>query len=244
MVSHKHQCVFIHIPKTAGMSIENTFMKSLGMKFYKGQCPPLLLTYNRNPALGPLSLAHLSINEYLDLHYLNAEQFSIYFKFSVVRNPYDRIVSIYKHFQYHRIISFPTFIKKEFPKLEKEKYYFVKPQSHFLLDDNNKSLVDYIGRFEDLSKVFDAISNHLQYPVGKLEHINSSLKTYNVYSRWNMRYINRVLKNKPYLIPLLNIRNKTSLETSDFFDEDSLGFVNHYYSRDFKCFDYRKISSL
>lgn len=244
MVSHKHSCIFIHIPKTAGMSMENSFAKSLGLSFYRGECPPLLLTYNKNPKLGPLSLAHLSPNEYLDYHYVNKNQFESYFRFSIVRNPYDRIVSIYKHFQYHRIISFTNFLKYEFPILEKTKYYFIKPQSDYLMDDDNNSLVNHIARFEDLSEIIKQINPHLNYPIAEIEHINPSLKKYNAYSRWNIKYALKTLKEKPYLIPFVNFNNKTTYKPLDFFTLESLSFVNRYYSRDFENFGYRKISSL
>jgi hypothetical protein len=244
MVSHQHKCIFIHIPKTAGMSIENSFLKSLGLGLYRGECPPLLLTYNKNPNLGPLSLAHLYASEYLDYHYLTNEQFESYFKFSIVRNPYDRIVSIYKHFQFHRIMSFANFLRYEFPKLEKTKYYFIKPQYSYLFDAQNNSLVNYVGRFEDLPNIVNKIKPNLEHPITEIEDINSSLKSYNIYSRWNIRYAFKTLKEKPYLIPYVNLKNKTSYMFLDFFNAETLSFINDYYSRDFEFFEYKKIFAL
>ena len=102
MISHKHKCIFIHIPKTAGMSIENSFLKSLDLKFINGQDNSLLLTYNKNPALGPPSLAHLSPNEYIDKSYISKNLFESYYKFTFIRNPWERIISIYKHFDFFK----------------------------------------------------------------------------------------------------------------------------------------------
>lgn len=226
------------------MSIESSFARSLGLRFYLGECPPLLLTYNKNPNIGPVSLAHLSVNEYLTSSYVSKEQYESYFKFSIVRNPYDRIVSIYKHFQYHRIISFTTFLKHEFPRLEKNRYYFIKPQAEFVLNDKNGCLIDYIGKFEVLEQEFNKIKNYIKLPVGELDQINASLKEYNVYSRWNFRYLYKKIKEKPYLISSIDLKNKTSRETMDFFDKNSLEFVNSYYLRDFEYFDYEIISNL
>lgn len=242
MVSHQHKC--IHIPKTAGMSIENSFAKSLGLGFYRGECPPLILTYNKNPNLGPLSLAHLSAKEYVNYKYVSDEQFDSYFKFSVVRNPYDRIVSIYKHFQHHRIISFKSFLKYKFPKLEKTKNHFIKLQSSYLFDIQDKPIVNYIGKFENLSSVINEIKSNLNHPLTEIEHINSSLKQYNIYSRLNIRFALKTLKQKPYFIPYINFSNKTNYRSFDFFDKETLSFVNEYYSTDFEFLGYEMIYDL
>lgn len=242
MVSHKHKCIFIHIPKTGGMSVEKAFLTSLQLGFHKGECAPLLLSYNNNKSIGPVSLAHLSPKEYLDYSYVNQEIFNSYFKFSFVRDPYKRIISIYHHFKYHRIISFSVFINIEFPKLRDSKYYFVKPQVEYLYDEGNL-LVDFVGNFENFSKDFEFIQQHVSNKVNNLEHINKSGKIYNVYSRWNLKFIIDTLKEKPYLLLNLNLKKK-NYNTMEFFDQDSLNFVNEFYEKDFKTFGYEMILKL
>ena len=147
MISHKHQCVFIHIPKTAGMSIETAFLDSLGLEFTKGQNEELLLTYNTDPKMGPPSLAHLTPKQYVGLNYLDQQTFEQYFKFAIVRDPWDRIVSIYRHFDFQRMMSFYSFLKYELPRLFEERLYFVMPQVNYIYDESGKQLVDFVGRF-------------------------------------------------------------------------------------------------
>lgn len=244
MVSHKHKCIFIHIPKTGGMSVENCFLESLGLRFYLSEAPPLLLSHNKNMNIGPHSLAHLAPLEYVKYSYITQEQFDDYFKFSIIRNPYERAVSIYKHFQYHRIMSFTGFIKYEFPKLLENMYYFVKPQADFLFDERGNLLVDYVGKFETLEQDLEGIQEKIDHPIANLKHINKSIKTYNIYSRWNIRYIARKLREKPYLLKGLNIMNKTNQKTMEHYTEESLKFINSFYEKDFSLFHYKKRSDL
>lgn len=78
MFSHQYKCIFIHIPKCGGTSIE-VFLKqntgALGHKKEEG------LEYKmREEGLAKM------INLYPQ-----------YFTFTFVRNPFDRFVSIWKH---------------------------------------------------------------------------------------------------------------------------------------------------
>ena len=91
MLCHKYKCIYIHIPKAAGKSIQHVFAKQLGLGSKKGS--DLLVGMNANPDSGPPDLSHLKASEYVQLGYLSQEKFDSYFKFSFVRNPWDRIVS-------------------------------------------------------------------------------------------------------------------------------------------------------
>ena len=68
------------------------------------------------------------------------------FKFSIVRNPYDRFISICKFFD----------VKPE----TYGKGYFFKSQADFLCI-NGKLAVDYVGRFEDLENSFKHICDEI-----------------------------------------------------------------------------------
>ena len=108
MLCHKYKCIYIHIPKTAGKSIQHVFARQLGLGSKKGS--DLLLGMNDNPALGPPELSHLKTSEYVQFGYLSQEQFDSYFKFAFVRNPWDRIVSEYKFRGYPRKTDFKTLV--------------------------------------------------------------------------------------------------------------------------------------
>lgn len=69
MISHTHKCIFVHIPKTAGNSVNSCF----GVDWED----------------------HKDLQRYFDE--LPRELFFNYFKFAVVRNPWDRLFSDYNY---------------------------------------------------------------------------------------------------------------------------------------------------
>ena len=93
MISHEHKFIFIHIPKCGGTSIERFFKMKL-----------------------PRQGAHLNLKYYKK----NTENYETYFKFTIVRNPWDKMVSEYKWMteftpvrstrKYFKDMSFPMFL--------------------------------------------------------------------------------------------------------------------------------------
>ena len=238
MISQIHKCIFIHIPKTAGMSIELTFLKSLGLQFVDGQADELLLSYNKDPQKGPPSLAHLSPEEYVKFDYVSVKHFEDYFKFTFIRDPWYRTISIYKHFGFHRLMSFTKFLKYEWPLLNRERYYFIRPQVEYIFDDRGNQLVDFIGRYENLNEDFNKVQAIVEHPIGALQHINDSKVKGNLYSRWNMKYIFDRLRERPARLFWLNPWARKSLATGKVYDERSKNKVQAYYHQDIEYFNY------
>jgi len=238
MISHKHKCIFIHIPKTAGMSIENSFAKSLGLDLVVGQCHPLLLTYNKDLKIGPQSLAHLSISDYVKHSYISEELFKEYFKFTFVRNPFDRILSIYRHFHYHRYITFETFLKHEFKFLEKERNYFIKPQIEYILNESGNIELDYLGNYENINSDFNEVSKKIEHPIAELKYINKSNTNVKRFSRGNLKFLRKTLKKKTHLIGKLSLDIKKNLILKEDMSDWSKEFIKDYYSADFKKLNY------
>ncbi|HWA10959.1 MAG TPA: sulfotransferase family 2 domain-containing protein [Opitutaceae bacterium] len=69
MINHQHRCIFVHIPKTAGNSV--------------------------NRAFGVSWENHKDLRRYAAE--IPAETFAAYAKFAIVRNPWDRIFSDYNY---------------------------------------------------------------------------------------------------------------------------------------------------
>lgn len=164
MISHNKKCVFIHIPKCAGSSINQELnLKSLG---FSGHSPASC----------------------------HSEFLANYFSFTFIRNPYDRIASAYKYFRKlkeghrwykrNKIISdaaskmsFIEFVNhvKDFQKLMTREEGSFESGIHFqpfyyFLDEP----VEYIGRFENIQHDYFNIMSRLSLPLKTLPKTNST----------------------------------------------------------------------
>lgn len=156
MICHRYKTIFIHIPKTAGQSVELVFMDKMGLT--PETRGPLLLRENIDPRLGPERLAHLTAAEYVDLGHVAPIDFAEYYKFAIVRNPWERLVSSYKFRFSAGGLSFADFVLKGFPPAGRSRERRqVEPQWTFVCDSAQKPLVDKIVRFERLNADMDEV---------------------------------------------------------------------------------------
>lgn len=235
MISHHHKCVFIHIPKVAGQSIETVFLNLLNLTWETRG--PLLLRENNDSKLGPPFLAHLKAEDYVFYNYMTEEQFNAYFKFAFVRNPWDRMVSIYKYLDFYSArMSFKKFVMKELPQnLWAKRYWFVRPQAEFIFNQDGKKLVDFIGKFENLNNDFRVACSKIGIQEIDLPHVNQSETFDNKASLLSKKMIKNIL------LPLT--KKHTFMRYQDYYDSESADFVANLYEADIELFEY-KASSL
>lgn len=173
VICHQYRCVFVHIPKCAGQSVEHIFLKAVGLTW--ATRAPLLMRHNKRPELGPPRLAHLTASQYVTCKHMTPQQFARYFKFAIVRNPWDRMVSFYKYLGAHKGLDFKQFLMGDFlHQLWNNKYWFVRPQVEYIYDDNDSCLVDYIGRFELLSVAMEHVAKRVGLQNASVPHVNRS----------------------------------------------------------------------
>ena len=144
-ISQKNKIIFVHVPKCAGSSIEYHFeMIKPGKVFY----PEIIFGWQNNSWSQHWSFEQI-IKECKKLN-INTDDF---FSFSVVRNPWDRLVSSF-------------FWRKTNPKFSMEFKEFVKhfrfnnrvhfkPQHEFIIDKNGNQMVDFVCRYENLQEDFN-----------------------------------------------------------------------------------------
>ena len=178
------KCIFIHIPKTAGTSIEQ-FLKD-----NKNEIEYLGVRNNR-------SLQHLTA---LELSKEIPYVFKIYYKFSFVRNPYDRLLSVYYWTPIPNVGYKYGKTKAEFlnfvTNLIKNKRFFnnvyvdhFAPQYLFLYG-NRKLLVDEVFKYEKL----DESVKYLKEKFGINNELPILNKSKTKKEDWNERQKERIYK--------------------------------------------------
>lgn len=170
--------IFVHIPKTAGTSIEEAIY----------QYQDFLVT-NQN--------IHQPMIQFRE--YLNHDEYDEAFKFCFVRNPFDLMYSTWKYWTHDNNlnVSFEDWIIWRFEGrmsdglkfLEGESYRFSDeasmlsqltiswymnrvPQTYWFVDEDGQFLCDYIGSFEYLREDFKEVVNHLKLEDVFLPHAN------------------------------------------------------------------------
>ncbi len=172
LISDSHQFVFVHIRKAAGTSLRQILEK-------------VALPKNNN-----LWYKFLSRNGFaIDYHkysfrkhanLLEAERsmpedrFKQYFKFAIVRNPWDRLVSEYEyiktqhtHSRYKKLhtMNFTEFVA----------YQAKRPAAHqvnALQLKNGEMGMDYIGKLETLDESLAFVGEKIGLSFAELPHIN------------------------------------------------------------------------
>jgi hypothetical protein len=141
----ENEVIFVHVPKAAGTSVSRSLFGSLGG-------------------------GHTKMSEYQVV--FSPSELRRYFKFTFVRNPWDRLHSAY-HFlrnggasqrdrEFARTLedfgSFDEFVCRWVNEKNVETFVHFEPQNRFIcLPGRRKPAVDFVGRFENLAEDYEAI---------------------------------------------------------------------------------------
>jgi hypothetical protein len=160
MISHKHKCIFVHIPRTAGSSIEKMIC---GKDWWSIDAKTKHITASTSKEI---------YSEYWD----------DYFKFAFVRNPWSRAASLslwpnhYGSSIKDGKIDLREYAKKHHPlnidyrSIEKNKEIKVKfPKGGVYLNTLGEDL-DFIGKFENLKSDISYIKEKLKIKT-KMPHV-------------------------------------------------------------------------
>jgi len=179
MISRSKRFIFVHIYKTAGTSVRSALVEHVEEDSQVVKlCNRVTYKLAGKPAIKPKELAwkHAGAGEYLAL--MGEENFRRFFKFSIVRNPFDWQVSLYEYIRQspgHHLhnfalaVDFLSFLRSGVGET-------TKPQASFLTSRNGELLVDFVGKFESLDKDFSKICEKIGAH-GKLEHLNASTRS-------------------------------------------------------------------
>lgn len=171
MVSLKNKFIFVHFPKTGGNSIQNILRK------YSED--EIVLWHPEQDGIERFDVMnsdynttkHSTLQEYQKAL---GKDFNTFFKFICVRNPWERLISIF---------FTPVFGKTEWDRDE-----FIKiidnplaHLSHYLCLENCDSKsqyenVDYIMKYESLEEDFHRVCKEINVKQEKLPHRNKSTR--------------------------------------------------------------------
>lgn len=192
MINHDYRLVFIHVPKCAGSSFNSAFKLSV----HGGS-------------------GHAFYHDHIE--YIQKG----YFTCSIVRNPWDRLVSLYSYFynmdkhhqwygqnkkmaEYIKGITFVQFCQelKTLQSCPWSGIHFVPATTMFQYKNNIN--LDFVGKFETLDIDVPTISKLINVPVPAIPKLNTSI-------------------HQPY---------------KSYYDTKTIDIVRTYYKKDIDLYQY------
>jgi hypothetical protein len=178
MISHQHRCIFVHIPKCAGSSIEEVLwpeprhLHDLWMGFITPH-------HNKYQTGGMQHLLASQVRQEV-----GSEVFSQYFKFAFVRNPFDKAVSQYHYMQQREDLrdyigmrpddSFRTYLGL----IENKLHVQWEEQWKFIMDESGDVIVDFVGRFEHFGRDIKEVFDRLGIRAAAVPHLNRTERSH------------------------------------------------------------------
>ena len=174
IISHKHRFIFFAVPRTATHTIRQALRAHLGEEDWEQQMLTRVQTIPI-PEISAIKHGHVSFQQIE--RRLSTENWATYFKFSFVRNPLDRYVSIcfFLNRQNHEFTGNEVACMKqglEIPRFRQR--ILVVPQSGLLTDAEGTIAMDYVGRYELLQTSYDEICRHIGIESVRLTKTNTS----------------------------------------------------------------------
>lgn len=172
VLSDTKKFLFIHIPKTAGTSIKQV-LQPYGVTDYFGYSRGLEQYIQARGRFPP----HLS---YVGAANLLTVDLSSYYKFTFVRNPWDRYVSMYeyfrsdtKHAMHQRCLtcSFGDFIEDV---IARRATFDTKSQIEYVVPPAGMRPVDFIGKVENIENDFAIVCRTLGIEHAELSTLNAT----------------------------------------------------------------------
>jgi hypothetical protein len=152
VISNEHRCIFIHQRKCAGISI----MRAFG-----------LITPN-DPGW------HYMNDGVLSPEYHHAsEHLPDYYRFAIVRNPWDRFVSGWHYCENLRDVPLLDLLRN-LPRLDHDYVHLTRPQTSTLYDRAGYLVVTRLARFELLQREFDEVCDAIEKPRVALQRMNAT----------------------------------------------------------------------
>jgi hypothetical protein len=210
IISHEHKFLFLAPVKVGTTSIRSCLKQYSSIDLSKFYDDPSSFYYQQ------WHINTKNTKKHFDEQNWN---WTDYFKFSFVRNPWDRVVSWYKYQikwvkKYEMGLGGNTVYYNRYKKVSKLSFReWLENIENMILEDfydfficnSNNICLDYIGRFENLQEDFDKICDKIKIPRQQLPHKNKT-------------------KHKHY---------------TEYYDEETKQIVAEVFAKDIEHFNYK-----
>jgi len=204
MICHEHKCIFIHPPKTAGESVEIALS---GKPFnLPGR------EYDGHPE------KHWSAKKIKQMY---PKEFSTYFKFSIVRNPWDRFLSwvYYLNRKYDRnTAAFQEYMHQDL----KNDYIVNRSNAYNMLFIDGEIAVDLVLRFENLANDFLKLEKMLEGFSLTLPHANKSTRNLHYGEEYDYYCYEFIAQSQKFEIDYFNYEYEGDFKNLNFFIKSSI----------------------
>ena len=217
MIANKLKAIFIHITKTAGSSIE-VAMNEVEQRD-DGAIDPATGDFV-NVVTGQEK--HMTARAVQD--FVSRDVWDSYYKFSVVRNPFERFHSLWWNGRYvgkRHSLSFPEFVDFALHRTLKGRFRHwrrgewkihqrFRPQTWWLRSHNGEIEMDQILKFESIDDDYALLARNIGLPSETLPKI--------------------LMKNR---------RPESRGHYTEAFDANTRAIITDYYRDDLETFDYQ-----
>jgi len=225
-INHDKKAMFFHIPKTAGIYIRTSLQKYYDFDLYLLNRNDHIEFCNTNPKYNDNNKLSFCcnkgvVNYYKSSKYLNEimemddEKWNEYFKFCVVRNPYEKAISAWNYIMETEMlnIDFDKYLTFKDIVSENEYWHIFLSQYDNMLDENGIMIVNHTIKYENLEEELE--KTLLSIGFDKITHNNKKMKN--------------VREHKPY---------------KEYYTQESLDIINGIYEKDFEFFGYKKFTNI
>ena len=214
MISHRHKCIFIHIAKCAGTSVESAF--GIDVNNHNAEENEYLYGWDKKNLLW---LQHATPQQLLDLNLISREHWNSYYKFIIYRNSWSRAFSDYKWL-------------KETHNIDDSFNNFINKKGKFTKRLNDKDQPYYAGDHLYLQKDYFFIN-------GERINYNCEIDFDNIELGFYQLTKDLVLDNIFFDIKLNQTSLKNKKHYSYFYNSNNKSLVENVYKEDIDFFKFK-----
>lgn len=191
-INHELKAIYIHIPKCGGLYVQKILEEfynfefinhNKGFDYDKNKIEEEIEDIMKNKITNEdfikkyweILYQKKGVVEYiLKLDDINLNIWNSYFKFTFVRNPYDRFISGYKYIcknKYNKSINDLLNEQDNY-----EYFHTIISQKNHLINNDNKIDINYIGNFEKLDEELINVLRILKQPIKHERFLLNNIK--------------------------------------------------------------------